>query len=429
MIGKIQLLLFITTIFINGSPVYAQDSLRLEQLLELARINYPLVRQHQFADQQTEYSLAALNRTYLPQTALNVQASTQSDVTALPFTPSFPGITIDPLSRDQYRAVAEVNQMVYDGGLVAGQKSVQRSMNRLEHARINVEQQKLRERIRQTYLVLLMSEQQIAQIMLVEDDLQNGIQRLSAAVVNGTALRSQLSQLQAEYLRNRQRLTQLESTRRELIQTLAILCGTKLNTTTPAATPEVLGHPLTDSVIQRPELHVFQAQDSMLQAQSSLLLTRTIPRLSLFGQGGYGRPGLNMLDNSFDWFYLAGARISWNIGSLYTLSPEKKMNRTYRAINEVQQNTYMTNAKITVMQYRESILKCTELLQHDSDIVVLQEEIMRSSKAQLDQGVISANDYLRAVHDTDRARQTLTMHRLQLIQAILDHNDYCNNPD
>jgi outer membrane protein TolC len=424
--ARIILIALVLALNING--LRAQDSLRLESLLEQARTHYPLLKQHLLADEQTGFTIAALNRAYLPQTTLNAQASTQSDVTALPFAIPIPGIVVEPISTEQYRAVAEINQLIYDGGTVAVQKDVQRNMNRLEHARIDVELQKLRERVRQLFLGLLMSDRQLAQAALVDADLKNGIKTLESAVKNGTAFRSQLSQLQAELLRNKQRIVQLESARRELLQTLSLLSGMELDPSQPAAIPFTVIPAPSEPMIARPELRVFNAQDSVLGAQRSLIGTRTLPRLSLFGQGGYGRPALNMLDNAFDWYYITGARLSWNLGSFYTFTPERKANQAARKINEVQRATYLTNANITVTQYRESIRKFTELIQQDEEIVVLQEEIMKASNAQLENGVISATDYLRSVNAADMARQTQTLHRLQLTQSILEYNDYCTAP-
>ena len=37
------------------------------------------------------------------------------------------------------------------------------------------------------------------------------------------------------------------------------------------------------------------------------------PKLLGFATGGYGNPGLNMLDNSFQPFYTVGVKLNWNV--------------------------------------------------------------------------------------------------------------------
>ena len=55
-------------------------------------------------------------------------------------------------------------------------------------------------------------------------------------------------------------------------------------------------------------------------------ITATImPRLSLFAQGAYGDPGLNMLEGGFKPYYIAGLRLSWNIGGFYTRKNDKRL--------------------------------------------------------------------------------------------------------
>ena len=88
----------------------------------------------------------------------------------------------------------------------------------------------------------------------------------------------------------------------------------------------------------------------------------------------------------------------------------------------------MLNASITAEQYRNDINKYKLLISEDNEIVTLRNEIMKASKAQLDNGVITSSDYLREMNAADQARQNLLLHQLQLIQTELDYNDYIAQP-
>ncbi|MBK9639126.1 MAG: TolC family protein [Bacteroidetes bacterium] len=406
----------------------AQESFTLESIIEKANANYPLIKQKGYLEQNRDFNLAALNRAYLPQISINGQATYQSDVTEIPIIINIPGFSIDPISKDQYRVVADVNQVLFDGGKIHQQKNLTRASEMVEQEKVNAEMQKMREKVRQLYLGVLMMDEQLKQVDLIENDLQNGINKMQSAVKNGTALRSHLAVLQAEQHKNNQRRTELNSTRNTLLKTISLFTGTTIDDKSKFITPLSTLQVQESFLIRRPELKVFEAQEKFTDTQKKLLSVKSLPRLSLFGQGGYGKPGLNMLLNEFDWFYIAGARLQWNLGELYTLSAERKSNAISKSSIQVQKEIFLLNASITAEQYRNDINKYKQLISEDNEIVSLRNEIMKASKAQLDNGVITSSDYIREMNAADQARQNLLLHQLQLIQTELDYNDYIAQP-
>lgn len=409
------------------SVLPAQQTLVLDSVLQQAKDHYPLVRQQALIDQQRDFSLATLNRGLLPQLSINGQASYQSAVTSVPIPVTIPGFTIETLDKDQYRLNADLNQVLYDGGNISNQKKIQRASAEVEQARVEVELQKVRERVRQYFLGVLMIEEQIRQLEITSKDIDAGILRMESAVKNGVALRSQLSVLQAEFLRNKQRLSELSASHNSLLQTISLYTGNtyaediKLSWPNAAINTVSAGTALS---VQRPELKLFAAQQSVTDRQRKWIGSKSMPRLSLFGQGGYGRPGLNMLDNDFAFYYIAGARLNWNLGAFYTLPAERNNNRIGKMTTDINREIYMRNVEVTLTQYRNDISKTEQLLRDDESIISLREEIMKATKAQLENGVITSSDYLREVNAFDQARQNKLLHQLQILQTRLDLQDY-----
>ncbi|MBP6511385.1 MAG: TolC family protein [Bacteroidia bacterium] len=422
---KNLILLFLLLLFHDST---AQDIFTLESIIEKANSNYPLIKQKGYLEQNRNFNLAALNRAYLPQISINGQATYQSDVTEIPIKINIPGFSIDPLSKDQYKVVADVNQILFDGGKIHQQKNLTRASELVEQEKVNAEMQKMREKVRQLYLGVLMMDEQLKQVDLIENDLQNGINKMQSAVKNGTALRSHLAVLQAEKHKNNQRKTELSSTRNTLLKTISLFTGSTIDDKSKFISPLSSLQVQESFLIRRPELKVFEAQEKFTDTQKKLLGVKSLPRLSLFGQGGYGKPGLNMLLNEFDWFYIAGARLQWNLGELYSLSAERKSNAISKSSIQVQKEIFLLNASITAEQYRNDITKYKLLISEDNEIVDLRNEIMKASKAQLDNGVITSSDYIREMNAADQARQNLLLHQLQLIQTELDYNDYIAQP-
>lgn len=408
---------------------FAQDYTTLDQVLNAASSHYPLVQQRDLVEQSKDFNLAALNRAFLPQLSINGQATYQSDVTELPIKINIPGFTVEGLDKDQYRATADVSQILFDGGNISAQKNITRASAAVEQQRINVELQKMREKVRQLFLGVLMMDEQIRQTEIVASDLSAGIKKMEAALKNGTAFRSQLAVLQAEEIRNRQRKTELEQTRLTLLKSLSLFTGVEYSPTMQFETPvSIVGLPAAKIDINRPELSLYKEQEQLSLAQRKQIGVKSLPKLSLFAQGGYGRPGLNMLDNDFAWFYIAGARLNWNLGALYSLRAERQVNSISRSSINVQRELYLLNANITVEQYRNDIEKYSNLLKDDKELVALRDEIKRSAKAQLDNGIITSSDYLREVNAADQARQFQLLHELQLLQTQLDLADYLTQP-
>ena len=133
----------------------AQDqTLSLQKAYELAEQNYPLIKQRELIKQTSGYTIDNLSKGFLPQIFLSGQATYQSEVTEVNL-PAAPGIIVQPLSKDQYRVLADVNQLIYDGGIIKQQKNIQLLADDVEQQKIEVELYKLKERINQVFLGVL----------------------------------------------------------------------------------------------------------------------------------------------------------------------------------------------------------------------------------------------------------------------------------
>src|ERR1700730_2018713 len=143
-------------------PRLSAQTLTLDQANALARQNYPLIRQKDLIRQTADITIGNLSKAYLPQISLSGQASYQSDVTTVNI--PIPGIVIQPLDKDQYKIiVADLNQVIYDGGLTGEQKQIQRLNAEVEDQKLEVELYKLQERVNQVYLSVLYTDAQIKQ--------------------------------------------------------------------------------------------------------------------------------------------------------------------------------------------------------------------------------------------------------------------------
>ena len=406
------------TLLIINYTASAQDNLGLQQAYDLAQKNYPLIKQRELISKTREYTIDNLSTGFLPQINLSGQATYQSDVTSVKV--PIPGVNIESPSKDQYKILADVNQLLYDGGSIKQQKNIQGLTEEVEQQKIEVELYKLKDRINQLFLGILYLDEQLKQVELIKTDLNNGIKRVQAQVDNGTSFKSNLNVLQAELLKTEQRVIELKASRKGYVDVLSLFINQTLAEDVRLEKPVVEASVLAND-IQRPELKLYTTQEKLLDGQYKLIDSRNKPKASLFWQGGYGRPGLNFLSNSFDFYYTTGVRLNWNFGGLYTQKKEKKIVELNQKTVEIQKETFLLNTNTDLKRQQSEVDKLQKLVATDKDIIDLRIKVKDAAKAQLENGVITANDYLREINAEDQARQSLITHQIQLLQAQINY--------
>lgn len=396
----------------------AQPTMKLQEAYDLAQAHYPVSKQKELINQTSSLTLENIAKGFLPQFSLSAQASYQSDVTRLPI--QLPGLQVTPPAKDQYKIVADASQLIYDGGVLKDQKNLQQLKALTEQEQVDVQLYQLKERINQVFLGALLLDAQLQQVSLIKADLLRGISRTEAQVVNGVAFRSNLNLLKAEVLKTEQREIEITASKKGLLQVLSLLIGKPLQSNTVLIPPgETI---LLDSIISRPELKLFESQQKLLDGQLHLISSKNMPKASLFAQGGYGRPGLNMLQNDFDLFYITGLRLNWNFGGLYTRKNEKRLVQLSQQMIVVQQETFLLNSNTALTQQMAEVQKLQSLISKDTAIISLRTEVKLAAEAQLANGVATVNDYLREVTAEDQARQQLILHSIQLVQAQINYS-------
>lgn len=403
---KLLLLLLLAT-----GALQAQ-SLTIETCYVLAAENYPLVKQRELLTKSTEYTLQNLSKGYLPQLIVAGQATYQSEVTQVPI--SLPGMNIPTLSKDQYKFYGEVNQTLFDGGVIKQQKLAQQSNLEVEQQKLEVELYKIKERVNQLFFGILLVDEQIRQTELLKQDINLGLKKTEAAIANGTAFKSSADVLKAEVLNADQRTTELKAARTAYAEMLGLFINQPLDATVTLEKPKAL---VVSPEINRPEITLYQSQNKTIDAQYKMLTARNLPKLNLFVQGGYGRPALNMLSNDFEAYYIGGVRLNWSLSGLYTLRKDKALLDLNRKTIAVQKETFLFNTNYTLRQQSAEVNKYSELLTSDNDIIALRASVKQTASVQLENGVITSNDYLREVNAEDKARQNKIVHEIQLLMA------------
>jgi outer membrane protein TolC len=410
--------LFLITLFIC-SPVFAQEqTVTLDQCLQQAELQFPLLKQKDLYGKIADYNQANIKTNFLPQTNLNGQATWQSDVTKVPI--SIPNLSIPVPSKDMYKLTLDVNQLIFDAGTTKRQAELEKINLELNRQGVDVELYNLKNRVSQIYFSILLLKENEALLKSTQTDLKSRQDKIASQVSHGTMLASNLSLLQVEVLKIDQAVAELHFNQDALIQSLAELTGLKMTTSTVLQLPE----PNVDggsADLKRPEIKLFELQKDRLTGMDKLTETKTKPKLSGFGTLGYGRPGLNMLSNDFKGYAMIGAKVSWNVWNWNQTNNERQVFGVQKSIIETQKDSFNQNLKIALQNNRSEINKYQSLIETDNQIIQLRNEITLASASQLDNGVITSSEYLTQVNEELQARLNLKTHLVKLTQAKIDY--------
>ncbi len=414
-------------IFVSGG-IIAQESITLELCYQKAIENYPLTRQKELLPLSSALKMKNLNKNYLPEMMVNGQLHYQSDVTKTPFQDaSIPGIpTVPAVANDWYKISLDVNQVIYDGSTTGRQKDLEEINLEIEQQNIDIELYKLKERINQIYFNILLLRENINIIQLHKAILSAKLKDIESGIQNGTILASNGDILKAEIIQIDQSLAELNIGVRTSVDILIELTALELDTATELEIPDATID-VTNYLNSRPEYQLFTLQQNRLEASKRVIGTKLIPRLSAFGQAGYGRPGYDMLNPNFDDFYMIGARLHWNIWDWNRSGKEKDILDMQSKIIDTQKETFDKNIRIDLQNKIGEIRKIEEMISRDEQIIELREKISKSTSSQLDNGVITSTEYLAEINAESRSKLDLQAHMIKLIKARLDYKSTLGN--
>lgn len=402
-------------------PAMAQAQ-TLEECQRAAEQNYPLIRQYGLIEKTTGLNVANIQKGWLPQVSASAQATLQSDVPAFPdeFQKLYQqmGITMEGLERDQYRVGIDVQQTVYDGGNIKSQKEIARLQGELHSRQNEVTMYNVRRRVNEMYFSLLLVDEQIQLNADLQTVLEGNEKKLAAMLKGGTASESDWQNVKAERLNVVQKMTGLKSQRTALVRMLSTFCAMEVNRLVKPEIPENTG----STVNLRPELKTIDAQLRLADAKEKALDATLMPRLGVFAQGYYGYPGYNMFEDmtgrKLSWNGIIGARLTWNIGALYSRKNDKAKLQAERETAEANRERFLLDNKMEQIQQNENISRYRQLMTDDEEIISLRSSIRKAAESKLAHGIIDVNDLVREINSENKARVEQCIHEIEMLKEI-----------
>jgi outer membrane protein TolC len=407
-------LLLWLSLLLSTQAAAQQQAITLDDCLAAAMKNHPLAGQNEIYLQTNNLQQRNIDNGKLPQLNVNGQATYQNEVIELPY--KIPGIQSPEIPKAQYKLSLDANQLIYGGGSITAQGIIEDYSRQINQLNNEAELYKLRERINQLYFNILLSDLNTEVINNSITDLKSRLVKVKVSVREGVMLSSAENVLQAEILKAGQRLLEVKTQKKALISTMEVLTGLSINENTKFVEP-FQQVDLTVYTNLRPEFGVFGLMQQKLEATKKLTISKDMPRVYGFGTAGYGNPGYNIFKEGSAFFYTVGAKVTWNFWNWNQTSREKQIIDLNTKIIENQKNAYDLANRSQVQQYLADVIKAEELLKSDDEIIDLRKSITLSAASQLENGTITATDYVTEQLAEEQALITRNLHKMQLLQS------------
>ena len=410
--------ILILALLASASVAQAQT---LDECQRAAEKHYPIIKRYDLIAKTTDLTVKNIQKGWLPQVTAAAQATYQSAVAAWPdhLQSMFQqvGLKMKGLRKDQYKLSIDVQQPIYDGGAISGQRKIASQEGKVQEAENEVNLYQVRRRVNELYFSLLLLDEQIKLNDDVKALLQSSEQKLSAMVKGGTAATSDYENVRAERLSAEQANESLKAQKLMLSRILSVFCGIEVN---HLQKPQALD--ATVSANTRPEMRLFENQLHLSEVQEKVLDARLKPHLGLFAQGFYGYPGLNMFEDMMQhkWSLngLVGVKLSWNIGALYTHKNDKARLRLQREQIENAREVFLFNNSIDEIQQKENINRYRKMIQNDDEIIDLRTHIRKAAESKLAHGIIDVNSLLREINNENAAKAQQAIHEIDMLKEM-----------
>ncbi|MEA4850297.1 MAG: TolC family protein [Paludibacter sp.] len=424
-------LLLLALSFLNSS---AFGQLSIDQCQDKARKNYPQIKQYNLIEQTSAYNISNANKGYLPQLSFSAQATYQSDVTEIPASLgqmlsqlTGQNITIASMSKDQYKMVAELSQTIWDGGMISSQKEQIKANTELEKQKLEVDLYTINERVNQIFFGILALNEQRVQIDLLQKELQTNYEKVKAYMQNGVANQADLDMIRVEQLKVKQKNAELISLQKSYREMLAIMIADTTALTAALDKPVFDTNISSELEIKRPELKLFDAQTNLFASQEKIIRAGNLPKLGVFGQGGYGNPGLNMFNPGFTPYYILGAKLTWNFSGLYSQGNHLQKIALNKQTVASQKETFLFNTNLKVVNAQNEIAKIKEQIKSDDEIIALRKNIKKAAEVKVENGTLTVTDLIREINAESTAIQEKALRQIQLSMAVYNLKNITNN--
>ena len=413
---KSVFLFFVFIAFQSQAQILTLDSCQAK-----AYRNYPLIQQFDLIELSEELTLSNANKAWLPQFDVNLIGGVIHGF------PSFSPSGGSSQSWDtKLITIGQLNQMIYDGGMIKASKGIIAANSEIEKADLEVNLYQLKERVNNLYFGILLIDEQLVQLDLLNETLMINQKRIQNAIDNGTAFKSDADEIRVEIINTDQKKDELMFNKQAYVAVLSLMIGEEITENEKFSRPvfsvslETLGN-------NRPELVIFNQQRALVESQAEMNKATLIPKLGLLAYGVFLTPDLEFGTSSVNNLFVAGLSLSWQLAPLYKNANNKKLTQISLQRIQNQEDAFLFTTDLQLTQTDKEMEKYRKLLDQDRELVVLKGNIKDAYKVKYNNGVATMSDVLQRINDENAAKQTLIMHEIQYLMKAYQYLNQSGN--
>lgn len=397
--------------------------LTLEQCQEKGKANYPLIKQYDLISKSTEYTISNANKAYLPQ--VSVTAIGGYIISGLPSF-SLPGTEPKDEDKVKFIGIAQINQVIWDGGATRTQKNIVKAKAEVDKANVDVSFYTIRERVNQVYFGILMIDEQLKHLDILQETLSRNLNNVKLTKENGLAYQSDVDEVKSELQIVEQKKIEFKYARKGYVDMLSWLTGEPLNENVMLEKP-VTAEYVSSPAINRAEINLFANQIKLIEANSSVNKVHNMPKIGALGAGVLIEPGISFGNTTFSSIAIAGLSLSWNTSGIYKTSKNSQLDKIQSAMISNQREAFLFGNNLQLKQASSEIEKQKEIMKIDNEIVALKNNVKKSYQLKYDNGICSMNDLINSINKENEARCNMAMHNLQLLMSIYNYKTISGN--
>ena len=402
------------------SQVSGVRSFDLATLQQAAVDTDPRMQQFSLLTTQTDLRLRNIAALRLPTVTIEGQGQFQTDVAHLTPEPPIIGGLFRP-RKDTYDGSLRIDQRLFDP-TVAAQGALERAQLAENQARVRTNLFTQRQQVNDAFFAAAALQARAGSLAATISDLTARLEETSARVREGTALPADASAIEATLLQRQQDADDLQASRRAALDRLATLTGQPVGESDTLVLPDLAAlvtraRQARDTVRARPEFDQFARMRDRIARQQQLSVAQERPRISTYARVGYGEPGLNFISRDFESYALGGVRLQWNAWTWGSGGREREALAIQQRVVAADEAAFARSLTTSIEGDETAIDRLQRTLASDDRIVTLREQVERSTQVRLQEGVVTASEYLDRSAELLQARFARAGHEVELAQA------------
>ncbi|MFP4023554.1 MAG: TolC family protein [Thiohalospira sp.] len=406
-------------LWFSNSLIAQENVIHLQDCYDQMMNNYPLAWESEIYSNISDLKMQNIKTGWLPQSEFKAQATYQSEVMDIDIDIPFGGIDIPQPDKDQYRAVLEVNQLIYDWGRIKSAKQFENAELEVNKQNNKVELNQLKEQVNKFYFAILILQKNEELMNVMMQEIEKKESSVESGVENGVLLPSDLNVLKAEKLKLRQNIDQIKHQRIAALNILAEITGMAIDENSILKIPEY--ELVENSDWSRPEHQLFNLQKEKIDFSIKATSKQNKPMIYAFSQLGYGKPGLNMLNDKFDTYYYLGLGVRWKFWDWNQNKRQREIFEFNKDIIQAKEESFNKQLEVVLNNEKSNIRNYKNAVKSDLEIIELREDVTKSARSKLDNGVITSTEFITELNAETQAKINYETHKIKLVQSIVNY--------